>query len=172
MQLPPLEAAINPLFCGRHSLGIVVRSAGRRAQSQGVRLLIGSKGEMLAFTKLARSPIARRILANESDVLQRFAQVPSVRETVPKTVFDGRGGRNPLLAQTPLAGRPAPLGLTPAHRQFLDSLQMPYTLRADQTSTVLNCRSVCTLCPRRALICSIFFFACSPRFRSLKCRGR
>ncbi|HWE01398.1 MAG TPA: phosphotransferase [Tepidisphaeraceae bacterium] len=135
--LPPIEASLDPLLHTRHvrwalSSGAPVGARNRKASA----LVLAPDGQMLAFVKIARSDIARRIALREAGVLERLAQVPALRDSTPRVIFSADVDGDRLLAQTPLPGGPAPIEFTAAHAAFLALLQTPVTVRAAFTATV------------------------------------
>jgi hypothetical protein len=134
-ECPPIETAINPLFPGRNVRWALSSGAPEGARNRKASaLVLSSDGQMLAFVKLARSEIAKRILAREAQVLEQLAKMPAIAPSVPELLFSGEIDQVLALAQKPLHGDPAPLGMTAAHRQFLQSLQTPVTVSAADTS--------------------------------------
>jgi hypothetical protein len=136
-KVPRIESAINPLLHTRNvrwalSSGAPMGARNRKASA----LVIAPDGRMLAFAKMARSDIAKRIAAREADVLDRLAQVPALVGSTPRVIFSADVDGDRLLAQTPLPGKPAPVAFTDAHREFLASLQTPVTVRAAFTAAV------------------------------------
>ena len=141
-ECPSIEAAINPLFSGQDVRWALSSGAPEGARNRKASaLLLSLDGEMLAFVKLARSAIARRILTREAEVLEQLGTVPSIAGSVPQLLFSGEIDDVLALAQKPLKGNPAPLGMTPAHRAFLRSLQTPVTVCAADTSIATNLQS-------------------------------
>lgn len=118
-EAPPIEKALCGLFPKQE-----VRIALSSGAPEGARnrkasaLVIGKNGELLAFVKLARSPIARDILVNEAQVLPKLSHLP-----VPRLLLNAEIDDTLVLAQTPLQGKPAPIPFGDAHRHFLRSLQ-------------------------------------------------
>jgi len=136
-ELPPLELSLRSLFPGddiRIALSSGAPEGARNRKASA--LAIAPDGRMLGFAKLARSPIARQIAGNEALVLQQLARIPAIAGAAPRLMFDGEVDGNRVMVQTPLAGHPAPLGTTPAHRRFLDALQSDERIPAAQTATV------------------------------------
>jgi hypothetical protein len=157
-ELPPIEAAVNPLFPDQSVRWALSSGAPEGARNRKASaLVIAPDGKMLGFVKLARSEIARRILSQEAAVLEHFSKVPALAGTVPPFVFSGEIDVTRVLVQKPLAGVPAPLGLTTAHREFLKSLQSPLCVSAADTSTAAGLlgrlRALDTLRPDLSAIC-------------------
>jgi hypothetical protein len=157
-ELPPIEAAINPLFpeqSVRWALSSGAPEGARNRKASG--LVIAPDGRMLGFVKLARSGIARGILSRETSMLEHFAKFPGMADVVPQFVFSGEIDGTRVLVQKPLPGAPAPIGLTPAHREFLKSLQTPLCVNAADTSTAARLmgrlRALDTLRPDLTAVC-------------------
>jgi len=129
---PEIETALGELFPGQ-----AIRLALSSGAPEGARnrkasaLVLGEDGKLLAFAKLARSSIAREILENEARVLPRLAQIGAPRLILHREI-DGTA----VLAQSPLAGSPAPLALGEPHRKFLRSLQTSQRCTAAGTAMV------------------------------------
>jgi hypothetical protein len=135
-EAPPIEAALNPLFPGQDVRWALSSGAPEGARNRKASaLMLAPDGEMLAFVKLARSAIARQILGRETDVLNHLSRFTEIAESVPRVLFTGEMDDVRVLAQTPLQGSPAPIGLTRAHLSFLQSMQTSLTVRAADTAT-------------------------------------
>jgi hypothetical protein len=132
---PPIETALNP-----HLHSPQVRFALSSGAPMGARnrkvsaLALSPTGRLLAFAKIARSPIARAIAAHEADVLDRLERIPALWAGVPCLIISEEVDGDYLLAQSPLSGTPAPVAFTKAHRDFLAELQTPITVRAAATN--------------------------------------
>ena len=138
-QAPPLERAVNPLFGAkpvRWALSSGAPEGARNRKASAV--VLGADGTMLAFVKLARSPIARRIIDHEGAVLKHLSGLPAVAPYAPQLLFAEEVDGIQVLAQTPLQGAVAPVGITPAHLQFLAAMQTPLTVRAADTATAAD----------------------------------
>jgi hypothetical protein len=130
-ECPPIESAVNPLFPGHDVRWALSSGAPEGARNRKASaLIISRRGEMLAFVKLARSEIARRILMRETHMLEQLGKVSAVAESTPRLLFSGEIGQTLALAQKPLTGAPAPAELSPSHRAFLKSLQTPVMITA------------------------------------------
>lgn len=135
-QSPPLEEALNPLFPGqkvRWALSSGAPEGARNRKASAV--ILAADGKRLAFVKMARSAVARRIMNHEAVVLKHLGGLASVAGLAPRVLFSDEVDGICVLAQTPLEGAPAPVGLTPAHREFLEQLQTPLIVRAADTAT-------------------------------------
>jgi hypothetical protein len=157
-EVPRIESTINPLFPSQDVRWALSSGAPEGARNRKASaLVIATDGKMLAFVKMAQSDISRRILSREASVLEHLAKVPGVMNSVPQLLFSGEIEDLGVLAQKPLAGAPAPLGLTPAHRAFLTSLQSPLMVKAADTSMAAGLqsrlRALPTLRPDLAAIC-------------------
>lgn len=134
-EMPPLEASLRRLFPGEE-----VRIALSSGAPEGARnrkasaLVIAPNGKMLAFAKLARSPIAREIAANEARVLHHLSNNPSLAGRVPLLLLDEEVDGTRVMVQTPLPGRPAPLGITAAHDEFLANLRTKVRIAASESA--------------------------------------
>ena len=137
-QSPPIESALNSLFPRVDVRWALSSGAPEGAQPQSLGIdARASDGQMLTFAKLrALVLIASGIVANEAQVLNRLARIPYVSGAVPQLIFNEEVDGVHVLAQTPLQGNPAPIGLSNAHRRFLDSLMTPLSVPAAQTATV------------------------------------
>jgi hypothetical protein len=136
-EIPPIERTFAQIFPGERihislSSGAPEGALNRKASA----LVISADGRLLAFAKLARSAIARQILANEAAILPALAHLQ-----VPRLLLNAEIDGTRVLAQTPLAGTPAPLALGESHQKFLRSLQTPNRQSAASVEMVKDLRS-------------------------------
>jgi hypothetical protein len=138
-QMPPLERALQPLFptqVVRLALSSGAPEGARNRKASGV--IMGRDGKKLAFVKMARSAVARRIIEREAVVLKHLAGLPNVAVRAPRLLLSEEADGVALLAQAPLEGSPAPIGITQAHREFLAGMQTPLTVQAALTATAAD----------------------------------
>jgi hypothetical protein len=122
-EAPPLEVAMGGLFPGRQihfalSAGAPEGARNRKASAA----VIDSRGNLLAFLKLAASDLATGLLHREAEVLRALASTPGVSQVVPRLLAAQQIDGTYVIAQAPLAGGPAPTALTASHRRLLDTL--------------------------------------------------
>jgi len=137
-----LQRAMSELFPG-HGLALAFSSGapeGARNRKASAAV-IDSDGTILAFLKIAVTPLARALLERETENLRRLSSMDGVRGFVPSLLSAGEIDGIYTTAQAPLAGGAAPTPIGPMHHEFLSRL-------ARQTAEPAATRLVAEL-PRR-----------------------
>jgi len=122
---PPLEVLLRDVL-GVPDLRLAL-SAGAPEPARNRKAsaaLLGTDGRMLGFAKIAGSPLSRRLLEHEGNVLAALAEARPDGRLAPRRLFAGEADGRYVLVQSPLPGRPAAKKLTPAHLRFLEALQL------------------------------------------------
>ena len=132
---PALEKALAPLWPEPVRLALSCGAPEGARNRKASALAIDLRGNLRAFVKLARSDIAREIVAHEAAILPALAHARAPRLLMNQEI-DG----TLAMAQTPLPGRPAPLAFSPAHAAFLQSLQTSEKIVAAQSPIVQSLR--------------------------------
>jgi hypothetical protein len=132
---PSLEQALAPLWSDPIRLALSCGAPEGARNRKASALAIDLQGNLRAFVKLARSEIAREIVAHEAAMLPGLAHVRAPRLLMNEEI-DG----TLVMAQTPLPGSPAPLPFGRAHAAFLQSLQSPEKIVAAQSPMILGLR--------------------------------
>lgn len=128
---PALEKALAPLWPEPIRLALSCGAPEGAHNRKASALAIDLRGNLRAFVKLARSEIAREIVAHEGEVLPALAHVRA-----PRLLMNQEIDATLVMAQTPLPGSPAPLAFGPAHAAFLQSLQSPEKIVAAQSPMI------------------------------------
>ena len=151
---PPLEDALQSLFPGTEvrlalSSGAPEPARNRKASAA----VLGPRGQVLAFAKLAGSPLSRSLVRREAEFLSALETVPGQARPAPRLLFEGEVEGTTVAVQSPLPGRPAGPRLTVAHRRFLESLRLGPRKPATATALVaaLPSRLAALATPRPAL---------------------
>ena len=139
---PAPEKALAPLWSEPIRLALSCGAPEGARNRKASALAIDLKGNLRAFVKLARSEIAREIVAHESAILPGLAKIHAPRLLMNQEI-DG----TLVMAQTPLPGSPAPLAFGPAHAAFLQSLQSSEKIIATQSPMILSLRQRLDLIP-------------------------
>ena len=121
--LPPLEEMLAKELPREDirlalSAGAPEPARNRKASAALLRL----DGSIVGFAKISGSPLARKLVEREADVLAALAQTDA-RANVPKLLARGMVDDRFVLIQSMVTGGPAPARLTAAHRAFLTSLE-------------------------------------------------
>jgi len=135
--LPPMPQKLSELFPNQMihlalSSGAPEPAINRKASA----VVLGPGGKILAFVKIGGSDVSRRIVEHEGNILPALAAREALGQVVPRLLFGGEIDGRYLTVQTPLAGKPAPCRLTPAHRAFLKALRNGKTKPAAATQMV------------------------------------
>ncbi len=131
-QPPPLERTLAPLFPGTDiRLGLSSGAPEGALNRKASAAVLGPDGKRLAFVKIADSPVARRILQHEAEMLRALSQ-----HEAPRLLFAGEIEGRYVTVQSPLRGVPAPARITAAHRKFLQSLRNGKRRRASDIQMV------------------------------------
>jgi len=134
---PPIEAMFQSLFPGEDVRLALSSGAPEPARNRKVSVaLLGRGGRVRAFAKMAASDLARRLVGHEADVLPLLNGRGAGAHPAPELLFAGEVDGTYLAVQTPLDGRATAPRLTPAHRQFLRSLEGAQRLPAAATPLV------------------------------------
>jgi hypothetical protein len=119
----PLQLAMSDLFPGRNlSLALSSGAPEGARNRKASAAVINSNGTVLAFLKIAVTPLARCLLEREAENLLQLSSMNGVRDVVPSLLFAGEIDGFYTTAQQPLAGDPAPTPIGPMHREFLSKL--------------------------------------------------
>jgi hypothetical protein len=136
-EAPPLEQVIERVLPGESPrIGLSAGAPEPAINRKASGVVLDARGKVLAFVKIADSDVARRIQEHEARMLPALGERAGQGLTFPKLLFAGEVDGRYLTIQTPLAGRPAPARLTPAHRLFLASLRCGITCSAAETAMV------------------------------------
>jgi hypothetical protein len=147
----PLESAMGHLFPGTALHVALSSGAPDDARNRKVSAaVIDSTGCVLAFLKLARSPICRGLVRNEASVLRRLPGVLGEDfAAAPRLLFSGDVDGTLVTAQTPLPGRTVS-GWGSAHHSFLKSLETRQVCPAAESQFVLSLQErIAALLPAR-----------------------
>jgi hypothetical protein len=98
--------------------------------------VLAESGKVLAFVKIAGTPISRRIMEHEAEILPALADRGALKDATPRLLFAGEVDGRYITVQAPLPGKPAPAKETPAHQQFLARLRCGPTKSAAETHMV------------------------------------
>lgn len=132
---PAIEKALAPLWPDPIRLALSCGAPQGARNRKASALAIDLRGNLRAFVKLARSEIAREIVAHEGAILPGLAKIRAPRLLMNQEI-DG----TLVMAQTPLPGSPAPLAFGSAHAAFLQSLQSPEKIIATQSPMIQGLR--------------------------------
>lgn len=105
----------HPIF----SVSMGTSTAYRKAILQVMR----ESGEVVGYLKFPLTDAAGERVRREAAVLSRLAAWDELRPSLPEVLYDGDADGLPVLFTAPLAGRPGPVRLTPAHDRFLYALR-------------------------------------------------
>jgi hypothetical protein len=140
-QPPPLETKLAELFPGQ-TIRLALSSGApepaiNRKPSAAV---IDAQGNLLAFVKIAVSDVSRRIVENEGNMLTALQQRGHLRSIGPRLLFAGEVDSRYITVQSPLPGKPAPLGMTVEHFAFVYALRGADKI-ASETNLVATLRA-------------------------------
>lgn len=136
-RVPPLERKLAELFPGQSlrvglSAGAPEPALNRKASGA----VMAAHGEILAFVKIAGSPLSRRIMEHEAEMLPALAERARTEAATPRLLFAGEIDGRYVTVQSPLPGKPAPTALTPAHERYLGTLRSGQVKPAAATQMV------------------------------------
>jgi len=132
---PGIEKTLAPLFSEPIRLALSCGAPEGARNRKASALAIDRRGNLRAFVKLARSEIAREIVAHEAAMLPGLAHIRAPRLLLNEEI-DG----TLVMVQTPLPGSTAPLAFGPAHAAFLQSLRSPEIILAAQSPMIQRLR--------------------------------
>ena len=126
-EAPPLEEFLKSSLPNEDlrlalSAGAPEPARNRKASAALLRL----DGGIIGFAKISGSPLARKLVEREANVLAALAHT-NARANVPKLLARGMVDDRFVLIQSQVTGGPAPAKLTSAHRAFLASLESNHT---------------------------------------------
>ena len=122
-QPSPLHRAMSDLFPGREISLALSSGAPEGARNRKVSAaVIDSDGTILAFLKIAGTPLARSLLEREADNLRRLSTMKGLKELAPKLLSAGEIDGFYTTSQAPLAGNVAPASFGPMHEALLRKL--------------------------------------------------
>jgi hypothetical protein len=136
-QPPPLERKLAELFPGQSiRLGLSAGAPEPAINRKASAAVLAPDGKVLGFVKIAGSDVSRRIMEHEADVLPALSDRTALENSTPRLLFAGEVDGRYVTVQAPLAGKPAPARMTPAHQAFLASLGCGPTKFASETNMV------------------------------------
>ncbi|MEO6436516.1 MAG: phosphotransferase [Tepidisphaeraceae bacterium] len=101
--------------------------------------VLGAKGQVLAFVKLAESDIARRIARHEAAMLPQLSRRDELAGLTPKLLFAGEIDGRFVTVQSPLAAKNVPPARwTDGHDRFLAALRVGPTKPAAHTQLAVT----------------------------------
>jgi hypothetical protein len=133
----PLEAAMSRLFPGcRLSFALSSGAPEGARNRKASAAVIDSDGTILAFLKLAVTPLARSLLAREVEVLQSLSKNKRLHQLVPQPLTAEEIDGVYVTAQAPLPGGPAPTPIGLMHRELLSHFACGPMIAPAQTQLV------------------------------------
>ncbi|MBV8780282.1 MAG: phosphotransferase [Phycisphaerae bacterium] len=150
-RMPPMLQMLVPLFPNEDIHLALTSGAPEPAHNRKTSIaVLGGKGNLLAFAKVAGSPLSRRLLEHEADAMAAMGADNETARRAPKLLFAGDVGNRYVTVQSPLHGRPILGRLTDAHVRFLDSLHTSIEKPASETNMVTElCSRLVELNPAR-----------------------
>lgn len=122
-QPSPLQQAMLDLFPGRELSLALSSGAPEGARNRKVSAAaIDSNGTILAFLKIAGTPLARSLLEREAENLRQLSSMGGLADLVPRLLFSGEIDGFYTTVQVPLAGGVAPTPIGPIHLALLSKL--------------------------------------------------
>jgi len=138
-QTPPLHAMLQPLFPGIKLHLALTSGAPEPAKNRKTSVaVLDGQGSLLAFLKVAGSPLSRRLLQHEAKVLHAIGNDTTKSRRAPRLLFAGEIEGRYTTVQTPLHGKPILATLTGAHQEFLQSLHTVHRKLASETAVVVG----------------------------------
>jgi len=136
-QTPPLQGLLARLFPGVKLHLALTSGAPEPAKNRKTSVaVLDGKGELCAFLKVAGSPLSRRLLEHEANVLQAIGNDTSKARRAPRLLFAGEVEGRYITVQTPLHGKPVLADLSDSHLAFLESLHANEQKIASETALV------------------------------------
>jgi hypothetical protein len=121
--VPPLAAALESVFRGRTiALALSSGAPGPLERRKPTMAVVDASGHILAFAKLAVSPISNGLVRHETSVLEGLP-LAAPGTGAPRVIFAGEVDGKFALVQTPISGSPPGPRLTQAHHEFLATLR-------------------------------------------------
>lgn len=116
-----LETRLEELL-GRSSLLLALKTGPPKVLRKTTIQVMDSRGEIIAFAKLATSAIARQMVTREASILKELAQCQEIKDSVPRLLgtMSLESAYLSLLAPGPSRRGPSSFGAE--HRAFLTAL--------------------------------------------------
>lgn len=136
-EVPPLQQMLSSLIPQEKLYVALTSGAPEPAHNRKTSVaILDESGTLRAFAKVAGSPLSRRLLGHEADVLRAIGEDTTKARHAPRLLFSGDVEGRYMTVQTPLHGKPVLAKLTDGHRAFLDSLHTTLRKRASETAMV------------------------------------
>lgn len=119
---PELDRIFRAML-GKDHLHYAISSGTPGPARKPTIAMLDDSGEWLAFAKIARTTLGKRLVGQEAACLAQLASRPGLRASVPRLLLDTDMDDSRVVAQASLPGRMPGARITPDHRRLLDAME-------------------------------------------------